>query len=239
VPPTPHGETVEFIGGWGDRLESVRESAERMQRSWRDFPDEPGVYTPWSLQLYPDGVLQLQPVPEDDLDAIIEAVRLVTERINDGPRTAPGFNLEFVRERLDAPVAAGGPLFSYTVRCGFSGPRAMRNHVFLALDPGAAASDEPDRLVRDYLTALVAAWEPEHLSVCTYAFHKAQRHRTPQVRVGWLTYIRDDVPLETATVPAGVRVEEAHGGRYLTLSGTPEEPDLDQALAICRALGYR
>ncbi|BBX89327.1 immunity 52 family protein [Mycolicibacterium boenickei] len=232
--------TLDFIGSWGDRLESIRESAERMQRSWRAFPQAPGVYSPWSLQLYPEGVLRLQPVPADDLDAIIDAVRLVTERINEGPRTAPGFDLEFVRERLDEPVvAAGGPLFSYYARCGFSGPRALRNHILLGLDPAVGDAPDEQQLVRDYLVALVAAWEPEYVSVCTYAFHKAQRHKKPQqVRVGWMTYIRDDVPLDTSLVPEEVHIEVGDGGRYLTLSGTPEEPSLDQALAIRRALGY-
>lgn len=232
--------TLDFIGSWGERSESLRQSAERMQRSWQLLPIEPSVYSPWSLKLWnAEDVLRLQRVPADDLDAIVDAVKSVTERINEGPRTAPGVYLEFVRERLDAPAVAGGPLFSYKVRCGFSGPRALRNHVFLGLDPTAGNPPDEQQLVRDYLVALVAAWEPEYVSVCTYAFHKAQRHKKPQqVRVGWMTYIRDDVPLDTSAVPEEVHIEVADGGRYLTLSGTPEEPSLDQALAIRRALGY-
>ncbi|WP_131816293.1 hypothetical protein [Mycolicibacterium porcinum] len=233
--------TLDFIGSWGDRSESLRESAERMQRSWQLLPHKAGVYSPWSLKLWDaEDVLQLQPVPAGDLDAIVDAVRSVTERINEGPRTAPGVYLEFARERLDAPVvASGGPLFSYKVRCGFSGPRALRNHVFLSLDPAAGNPPDEQQLVRDYLVALAAVWEPEYVSACTYAFHKAQRHKKPQqVRVGWLTYIRDDVPLDFSAVPGEVHIEAGDGGRYLTLSGTPEEPCLDQALAIWRGLGY-
>jgi hypothetical protein len=232
--------SLSYIGSWGDRPESIRESAERMQRSWQAFPQEPGVYTPWSLKLWnAEDVLQLQPVPADDLDAIVDAARSVTERINEGPRTAPGFDLQFVRERLDEPVLAGGPLFAYKVRCGFSGPRALRNHVLFHLDPTVGISSDESQVVRGYLTALVAAWEPEYVSVCTYEFHKAQGHKKPQqVRVGWLTYIRDDVPLDTSLVPEEVHIEAGDGGRYLTLSGTPQEPSLDQALAIRRALGY-
>ncbi|KMV14962.1 hypothetical protein ACT17_27440 [Mycolicibacterium conceptionense] len=233
--------SLSYIGSWENRSESIRESAERMQRSWQMFPEEPGVYTPWALKLWDaEEVLQLQPVPTDDLDAIVDAVNSVTERITEGPRTAPGVYLEFVRERLDEPVvAAGGPLFSYKVRCGFSGPRALRNHVFLELDPAAGDPADENKVVRGYLTALVAAWEPEYVSVCTYAFHKAQRHKKPQqVRVGWFTYIRDDVPLDTSLVPEAVHIEAGDGGRYLTLSGTPGEPSLDQAMAVRRALGY-
>lgn len=233
--------TLDFIGSWGERSESLRQSAERMQRSWRAFPQEPGVYSPWSLKLWSaEDVLQLQPVPADDLDAIVAAVSLVTERINEGPRTAPGVYLEFVRERLDEPVvAAGGPLFSYKARCGFQGPRALRNHVFLELDPAAGNPSDESQVVRGYLTSLVAAWAPEYVSACTYTFHKAQRHKKPQqVRVGWLTYIRDEVPLDLSAVPADVHIDAGDGGRYLTLSGTPEDPSLDQALAIRRALGY-
>ena len=212
-----------------------------MQRSWQLFPQEQGVYTPWSLKRWrSEDEPQLQPVPVDDLDAIVDAIRSVTERINEGPRTAPGVYLEFVRERLDLPVVeAGGPLFSYKVRSGFAGPRAPRNHILFQLDPAVGSPADENEMVRGYLTALVAAWETEYVSACTYAFHKAQRHKKPQqVRVGWMTYIRDDVPLDTSLVPAEVRIESGDGGRYLTLSGTPEDPSLDQALAIRRALGY-
>lgn len=231
--------TLDLIGSWGDRLESLQESAERMQRSWQMFPQEPGVYTPWSLQLYPEGALQLQPVPANDLGAIVDAVRLVTERINEGPRTAPGQYLEFARERLDSPVVeAGGRLFSYNVRCGFEGPRAPRNHLLFQLDSAVKSPSDEYPVLRGYLTALVRAWEPDHISVSALGFLKAQKHKTPQVRVGWMTYIRDDVPLDMSAVPAEVDIEAGDGGRYLTLSGTPEEPSLDQALAIRRALGY-
>lgn len=198
------------------------------------------MYTPWSLKRWSsEGELRLEPVPQDDLDAIVDGIRFVTERINEGPRTAAGSYLQFVRERLDAPaVKAGGPLFSYDVRCGFAGPRAPRNHLLFHLDPAAGSPSDECQVVRDYLSALVRAWEADHVSVSPLSFLKAQRHKTPQVRVGWLTYIRDDVPLEISAVPDGVHIESADGGRYLTLSGTPQEPSLDQALAIRRALGY-
>ncbi|BBY26608.1 hypothetical protein [Mycolicibacterium sediminis] len=232
--------TLSFIGSWGERFETSNESAERMQKSWGDFPASDDEYGPWSLRSFPDDVLRLIPVPADDLDAIAEAARVVTERINEGPRTAPGFHLEFARERVDAPVVpAGGPLFSYDVRCGFAGPRALRNHLHFELDPTVGNSPDEQRVVRDHLVALVRAWQPEYVSACTYAFHKAQGHRTPrQVRVGWMTHIRDDVPLDVVDVPDDVRIEVGDGGRYLTLAGTPRDPSLEQALAIRRALGY-
>jgi hypothetical protein len=250
VPPTPisHARglpkrgrlivTLTFIGGWGGRLETEADTARRMQRSWAEFPQEQGVYTPWSLQLYPNGALKLQPVPAGNLAAIIDAVRLVTEDVNQGPRTAPGASPRFVRELIDSPVAVGGPLFTYFVRCGFAGPRALRNHVLLELDPAAGNPPDANQLVRDYLIALVVAWKPEHLSVCTHAFHKAQGHKTPQVRVGWLTYVRDDVPMDLGVVDAGVNVVVGQGGRYLTLSGTPLDPDIGEALSVRWALGY-
>jgi hypothetical protein len=232
--------TLEYIGGWGDRVESLRESARRMQRSWEEFPNDHGVYTPWSLQSYPDGVLRLEPVPGDDLDAIVDAGRLVTERVNEGPRTAPGFNLEFARERRDSSVlASDGQLFSYNVRCGFGGPRALRNHIFFELDPLGGNTSDENQLLRDHLVALARAWEPEYVSVCTYAFHKAQRHKTPQVRVGWLTYIRNDVALDSSAIPDTVRIEAGDGGKYLMLTGTPQDPNIDEALALRRALSYQ
>lgn len=225
---------LNFMGGWGDRVETDVEAARRMQRSWQLIPQFPGVYSPWSLQQYPAGELHLEPVAEGDLDAVVAAVHMVTERINDGPRSTPGYYLEFVRERLDAPVAAGGPLLSYKVRCGFAGPRSVRNHLLMDADPAPS-----EQSLHEQLAALVRAWEPEHVSVCDYAFHKAQKHKTPQVRIGWLTYIRDDVPLDLAKVPDEVAVEARDGGRYLMLSGTPGEPSLDQAMALREALGYR
>jgi len=228
--------TLEYMGGWGDRPESARASAERVQCSWRTFPQVDSLYTQWSLQTYPEGALQLLPVPEGDLGSIVEAARIVTERINEGPRRSPGQYLEFVRRRLDSEEA-DPRLYSYKVRCGFAGPRAPRNHLFLQLDPAAGNPTDERQVVRDHLTALVRAWEPEHLSVCTYSFHKAQQHRTPQIRVGWLTYIRDDVPMDTRVLSRTVTVEFADGGRYLTLSGTALEPHLGDAMSVRRALG--
>ena len=70
-----------------------------------------------------------------------------------------------------------------------------------------------------------------------YTFHKAQQHRTPQIRIDWLTYIRDDVPMDTRVRSRTGTVEIADGGRYLTLSGTALEPYLGDAMSVRRALG--
>lgn len=134
-------------------------------------------------------------------------------------------------------VEADPPLYSYKVRCGFAGPRAPRNHLFLGLDPAAGNPTDERQGVRDHLTALVRAWEPKRLSVCTYTFRKAQQHSTPQIGVGWLTYIRDDVPMDTRVLSRTVTVEFADGGRYLTLSGTALEPHLGGAMSVRWALG--
>ena len=100
-------------------------------------------------------------------------------------------------------------------------------------------SPEPvDARPRDYLTALVQAWEPSRVAVTTYESLKVQGHKPPQVEVGWLTYIRNDIDVDTTVLDEQITITEADTGRYLAVGGTPEQPDLNHVMLVRKALGY-
>lgn len=224
---------LDYIGSWGDRVESLHDSARRMQRSWQLVSTDSDAYSDWAVKTSDGSPQSLLNVPTDNLGAIEDAVRRVTERVNDGPRSTPGFNLEFVR----TPEESSEARYEYKVRCGYGGPRALRNHVLMELDPVVSRASSTEDLLGTYLRALVRAWEPDYMSVCSYDFQKAQGYRKPQeVRVGWLTYICREL---AADLPSSHGEQwNADGGVYIKLAGTPQEPDLDEARAIRSALGY-
>lgn len=96
-----------------------------------------------------------------------------------------------------------------------------RATMYFSAGPAASGPSDEHQVVRDYLSALVRAWEADHVSVSPLTFLKAQRHKTPQVRVGWMTYIRDNVTLDTSLVPEEVHIEAGDGGRYPDALGDP------------------
>jgi hypothetical protein len=225
---------LNLIGGWGDRPETARSCAERVQRSWQLMPPQPDAYGPWSLR-QPDSptTYALVAVDTADLDAIEESIVGVTERVNQGPSSKPGWHAEFARTGADERDEQTVSEYLYKVRAGFSNPRRPMNHVSFQCD-----SAEDPAVIRDYLTALVQAWEPARLAVTTYESLKAQGHRPPQVEVGWLTYIRGDIDLDTTVLDGQITITEGDGGRFLALAGTPDQPDPNHIMLVRKALGY-
>lgn len=230
---------LDLIGVWGDRPDSLRSCVQRLQASWRSMPPDPGAYGPWSVRDRgaAGDFSPLTRVDIDDADAVERAIAAETEWVHKGPRTAPGVYLEFDRESLVEKVGDGSREWAkeaqYKGRAGFFNPHRAHNRVTFTIN----SATEP-AVVRDYFTALVRAWEPDHLAVTTFELSKAQGRRTPQMDIGWLTYIRDTIPLDPAVLDSDIAISQADGGRYLTLPGTPADPDLDRIMAVRRALGY-
>ncbi|BBZ15035.1 hypothetical protein [Mycobacterium branderi] len=226
---------LKLIGGWGDRAETPRSCAERVQLSWQLMPSQPDTYGPWGVWVSGEDRQRrvLVPINDADPEAIEAAIVAETERVNEGPRTAPGHYIEFTREVLGERPETSPRYFQYYARAGFVESARPMNHLLMELD----ADTQPDQ-ARTYLIALVRAWRPEHLAVVGDTTLKEQRHKPPQVRVGWLTYIRDATTLDTMMLGEQITVTEADDGRYLTLSGSPTDPELYSVLLVRRALGY-
>lgn len=229
---------LDFIGQWGGRVETPRAGAERLLRSFREMPDLSAVYTPWMVNEWDqDGTYRPRPLPPD-LDAAEEFLAASVLRDDHGqPLLDAGYCPDMLRFSDDETYG------KYSVRVGF-GAGGMRNHIHLSLaEPSDDPADGPGRAVTEQvvdgcLRALVRAWEPDHLFVGTKTFFRAQGRKPAQVGGGWVTYLRDSLPVDLGLLDPGIRVEHADGGRYLRLDGTPAAPDQGQALTVRRALGY-
>lgn len=227
---------LDIIGAWKGRIDDTASAAERLQRSLALMPQHPhDTYTQWGTKHWDEqGIFSIEAIL-DDLVEIEGTIRRTTENVNDGPRSEPGLHLKLVRSHPDRQYEVDDRTYDYHVRCGFERPR---NHILLQLDPDIGGYCDPITVVRAYMAALVNAWEPDHLAALPLPFLKAQGHRTPQVRVGWMTYIRDGIELDTSILEKTLRRSKGDGGTYIRLAGTPEDPDLDQAMLVRKALGY-
>ncbi|WP_441960274.1 hypothetical protein [Mycolicibacterium houstonense] len=226
-----------IIGGWDNRSDSLQSSAQRLQRSLRSAPPEPEKYGPWGIwsPRQPDAATgyDLVPVDVDNLTELESAIKAVTMRVNKGPRTAPGLNIELARRANGDRPETAPTRFEYTARTGFVDARRPFNHIAFDVD-----DDTDDRTLMRYMSALVEAWQPDHLGAVTQEVKRAQGHKGSQVAVGRLTYVRDGIPLDTNTLGDEVDVAAADGGRYIRVPGTPADPRLDDVLQVRRALGY-
>jgi hypothetical protein len=148
--------------------------------------------------------------------------------------TSPGQHIKLTREGIGDPGSTESQFFDYAVRAGFVGYPEPFNHLLLEV---ADSTDEA--VLTRYLSALVIAWEPDHLSVATRATQRTQGHKPPQAIVGWLTYVRSGTPLDTAVLDEQISIANANGGTYITVPGTPDQPSLEHVLHVRTALGYR
>lgn len=227
-------------GSWGDRLETAKTCTERLQRSWESMPPDPEAYGPWRARDYTAGNVMpapLVPVAIENPTVVERCVLSETEAVNGGPRSVPGFYIEFSRESLVERYTDGGrndaAIAQYKLRAGFINRPRPHNHLLFNVN----AITDPDA-IRAYFTALIHAWKPDHLAVVSFDIIKAQGRRTPQLDIGWLTYFRDGIELDTAVLDKSIAVNHQDGGHYLTLNGTPEHPDLGQIVNVRHALGY-
>lgn len=223
---------VSFIGYWENRRESVQSAAARIHRSWELMPREDDAYTRWGVDSWATGTYQLAPVEGEGFTVLEKAVTDRTTSVNEGPRTAPGLYADFQRLTRAEPLRK----FAYGARCGFSAP--MTNNVSLNYVPDIAHGDTQASVIRAYASALAIAWEPARLLVAPHSFLRLQPKSPVFPKIGWLTFFRDDVSLDTNLLDGRVSIDLADPGRYIQIGGTLLEPNLDDALLVRRALGY-
>ena len=222
-----------LMGGWDNRPDPLRASAERLQRSLRLMPASDrrgpwGVLQPSAPDPETGADLEVAPLDIDDIAAVEDAITTATKRASDGARTGPGHYIE-----LAADGSAGQAVYKYTARVGFLDMRRPFNQVTLDVD-----SDIDERTLTSYLSALVQAWEPDYLGGVTREVKRAQGRKPPEVLIGRLTYLRDGTPLDVGSLPDDIDVAAADGGHYVRVPGTPAEPSLEHIRLVRRALGY-
>lgn len=223
---------LDFIGGWGGRVESPRDGADRLQCSLQEMPDLSHLYSPWLLNgVKEDGTFVHLP---NDIDGIEQVVADSILRGDDGlAMVKTGYTPDLIR-------MCEGSYRKYSVRVGFDGT-GLKNHVHFSLDDPA---DDPSgvidpALVADHLHILVRAWEPDYIYVAPKKHRRSIGCKPGQICAGWLTYVKDNVPLdETALRAHAIEITSGDGGRYIQLNGTPTTPDLEQATIVRQALGY-
>lgn len=224
-----------LIGGWDNRPDPLRQCAERLQRSVQRMPSEPERYGPWGIwrAIEPEPVTgyqrELVTVDVEDIEAVERAIADVTAEGRQ--RTSPGLRIELARRPIRDRAPTDPVAFGYTARAGFVDKRAPFNHLALDLD-----DETDDRTLMAYMSALVDAWQPDHLGAVTQATMRAQGHKPPQAVVGRLTYVRDGTRLDSPM--DGIDIASADGGRYLRVPGTPLEPSLEYVQRVRSALGY-
>lgn len=227
------------IGGWGNRPDPLRSSAERLHRSLQLLPDQSNVYGPWGIwrpidSSEPARGATLVTIDSIDVEVLERTITEVTERGNNGkPRIAPGVRSELSREVLGPRPPSSPTRFSYNVRAGYVDMNRPFNHVALELE-----ADTDERTLMSCMSALVEAWQPDHLGAVTQELKRAQGQRPPEASIGRLTYLRGGTPLDEGVLGEDINVAQADGGSYVRVPGTPANPSLEHIHRVRRALGY-
>lgn len=225
-----------IVGGWGNRADPLRSCAERLQRSLRRMPSEPDRYGPWGVwqPREPDSESrfdrELISIDIQDVAVLEEAITTVTARGR--RRTTPGFQIELSRNAIDENQD-GAVALTYTARVGFVDKPVPFNRVSFDIGEGI-----DDRTLMAYMSALIEAWQPDHLGAVTQSTMREQGHKPPEAVVGRLTYVRDGTPLDTSMIGEDVDVAAADGGHYIRVPGTPADPSLMHIARVRAALGY-
>lgn len=228
---------LRLIGGWGNRSDDLQSCAERLQRSLEFMPNESAVYGAWGVwqpQSVESPYNDLVPVDTDDVEAVKRAISASTERVNAGPPTLPGQHIQFVREGIGDLESTDRHYFDYSVRAGFVDAPEPFNHLLFQLEDG---TDEA--VLTRYLSALVIAWEPDHIAIASRKTQRAQGHKPPQVVVGLVTYVRSGTPLDVTAFDDRISTTNADGGTYIYLPGAnADNPSIDHVRQVRTALGY-
>ncbi|MGV0814194.1 hypothetical protein ABQF34_19685 [Mycolicibacterium boenickei] len=226
-----------IIGGWDNRPDSLEAAVDRLQRSLRRIPDESGKYDQWGCWQRRDAGdehsdLDFVPIDVADARALADVIAMNTVQARRGPSAVPGVYIELSRPVTIQRSATSSPWFKYAVRVGFVDRPRPHNHIAFDVD-----DDTDERTLMGYMSALVEAWQPDHLGALTIETLRAQGHKGPGPVVGRLTYIRDGFPFNTNVLGDEIDVAKADGGHYIRVPGTPENPSLDHIHQVRRALG--
>lgn len=149
-----------------------------------------------------------------------------------GP-TAPGAYVDLSRPVTVQRSPTSSAWFKCIVRVGFIDLPRPLNHIAFDVD-----DDTDESALMGCMSALVDAWQPDHLAALTIRTRRAQGQKGPGPVVGRLTCIRDGIPLNANVLGAEVDVAEAEGGRYIRVPGTPTDPSLEHIRLVRKALGY-
>lgn len=226
------------IGGWGNRPDPLEAAVDRLQRSLTEFPLEPEKYGSWGFwrrrnESDEGSDLDFEPTDVDDPAALAEIITAATDQVRRGPNTAPGVYVNLSRPAVSPPTPTSPEWFKYSVRVGFLDRPRPHNHIALDLD-----DNTDERALMEYMSALVRAWQPDHLGAVTFEVARQQGQKSQQAAVGRLTYIRDGVPLNISVLGDRIDAAQSDGGTYIRIPGTPENPSLDHIVQVRRALGY-
>ncbi|WKG05381.1 hypothetical protein [Mycolicibacterium sp. HK-90] len=228
---------LSIVGGWGNREDSLPAAVDRLQRSLNRAPVEPEKYGAWGFWRRQEddenSNLTFVPIDINDSEILGGVITTATEQVRRGPNTAPGLYVDLSRPALSQTSETSPGWYQYTARVGFVDRPRPHNRVTFGVDD---AIDE--RTLMGYMSALVEAWQPDHLGSVTIETLRAQGHKGAGPVVGRLTYVRDGTPLNTNVLGDEVHVAEADGGRYIRVPGTPSDPSLEHILEVRRALGY-
>jgi hypothetical protein len=199
------------------------------------MPSQPDRYGPWGVwRPRPETAYNdLVPLDVGNVEAVEGAIKAVTERVNQGPMRTPGQHMQLAREVVGERADGDPQYLEYTVRAGFVDTPQPFNHLLLQAEDSTAPAE-----LFNYMSALVAAWQPDQLGLATRAIQRAQGHRPPEAIVGFLTYVRAGTRLDRTTLDEQIDVAEADGGLYVRVPGTPADPSLDHIRQVREALGY-
>lgn len=226
---------LRFIGGWGNRHDTLRSCAERVECSVELMPPQPNAYGPWlEWRPRPDsGRNHLVPVDMNSLDTIEQAIATVTGRINHAPMRTPGHHIQFIREVIGDRTEESPRFCQYIVRAGFADRTAPYNHLMFQVAGNTDAS-----LLSRYMSALVMAWEPDHLALASRVTLPVRQHRRPQPVLGHTNFVRAGATFDSSVLNDNIEVATVDGGHYIRVRGTPEDPNLDDIRQVREALGY-
>lgn len=224
-----------IMGGWGWRPQSLESVSEATGRMLSAMPDEPAG--PWIAPRKQGKGYVYDPLTDiSDIAQLSARIQQITVDAAGGQPPKPGFDIKIYRGRDEKAHAV-----ECLIRAGLEGPRGAGNHILVRLN---FATDDQlliGRAVKDHMAALVRAWGPDHLSAHTYDFRKAQGWdaRAKQIPVGWDTYLRDSLFGDlTLLEGSAIALTRADDGVYLTLPGTPQDPSMETAQLVRKALGY-
>jgi hypothetical protein len=206
-----------------------------LQRSLELMPPQPNAYGPWlEWRPRPDsGCNHVVPVDMNSVDTIEQAIATVGGRIYHAPMRTPGHHIQFVREVIDDRTEATPGFCQYIVRAGFADRISPYNHLMFQVAGNTDAS-----LLSRYMSALVIAWEPDHLVLASRMTQRVREHRSHQPALGHINFVRAGATFDSGALNGNIEIATVDGGHYIRVRGTPEDPNPDDIRQLREALGY-
>ncbi|MYR08290.1 hypothetical protein GTV32_19175 [Gordonia sp. SID5947] len=218
---------IDLIGGWGPRAQSHADIVAAGRQMLTAMPDQP--VGAWVRFVERKGSRFMDAVPVDIADptSLATAIESTSRR---------GDEHELRINRQDGPEN-----FPVQIRVR-AGSEHSDNRLLIDIEMPDADSEQGRESITDHMGAMISAWDPDWLKAGTYPFHLAQKDiglAPKQIILGWRTYLSDRIRLDESGLADSVTVTAGpEGGRYVTLTGSPTDPDLADAASVRGALGY-